>query len=112
MVANSVIEEKSNRIMETLITMAKPMELFFGKVLGASMGAKIANSDPKIVKYIGLALLPQGGISIGLSMVVARELPSISSNVITLILFSVLFFEIMGPILAKYAITQAGETNV
>ena len=34
MVANSVIEEKSNRIMETLITMAKPMELFFGKVLG------------------------------------------------------------------------------
>ena len=34
MVANSVIEEKTNRIMETLITMAKPMELFFGKVLG------------------------------------------------------------------------------
>lgn len=34
MVANSVIEEKSNRIMETLITMARPMELFFGKVLG------------------------------------------------------------------------------
>lgn len=85
---------------------------FFGKVLGASAGAKLAGSDPKIVKYIGLALLPQGGISIGLSMVVARELPSISTNVITLILFSVLVFEIMGPILAKYAITKAGETNV
>ena len=82
---------------------------FFGKVLGATFGAKIAKSDPNIVKYLGLALLPQGGISIGLSMIVARELPSISANVVSLILFSVLVFEIAGPILAKYAITKAGE---
>lgn len=82
---------------------------FFGKVIGATLGAKVANSDPNIVKYLGLALLPQGGISIGLSMIVARELPSISANVVSLILFSVLVFEIAGPILAKYAITKAGE---
>ncbi len=82
---------------------------FFGKVIGASLGAKIANSEPTIVKYLGLALLPQGGISIGLSMVVAQQLPQISDNVITLILFSVLVFEIAGPILAKFAITKAGE---
>ena len=63
------------------------------------------------MKYLGLALLPQGGISIGLSMIVARELPQISANVVSLILFSVLVFEIAGPILAKIAITKAGEVG-
>lgn len=81
----------------------------FGKVMGTSFGARITKSDPKIVKYLGWALLPQGGISIGLSMIVRNELPSEASGIVTLILFSVLFFEIVGPILAKVAITKAGE---
>lgn len=80
-----------------------------GKVLGTSLGAKVTKSDPKMVKYLGWALLPQGGISIGLSMIVRNELPTEASGIVTLILFSVLFFEIMGPILAKVAITKAGE---
>lgn len=81
----------------------------FGKVIGASLGAKVAGSPSVVVKWLGLALLPQGGISIGLSMIVARELPLFSDGIVTLILFSVLVFEIMGPILAKISITKAGE---
>lgn len=83
----------------------------FGKVLGTSLGAKVVNSDPKLVKYLGWALLPQGGISIGLSMIVREALPSEASGIVTLILFSVLFFEIMGPIFAKVAISKAGEVG-
>ncbi|HZJ87095.1 MAG TPA: cation:proton antiporter [Erysipelothrix sp.] len=83
----------------------------FGKVLGTSLGAKVTDSDPKLVKYLGWALLPQGGISIGLSMIVRNELPEVASGIVTLILFSVLFFEIMGPIFAKMAISKAGELN-
>ena len=82
-----------------------------GKIAGASLGAVVAKSDPVIVKWLGLSLLPQGGISIGLSMIVARELPSFSDGIVTLILFSVLVFEIAGPILAKISITKAGEVN-
>lgn len=81
----------------------------FGKVWGASLGAMVAKSDPVIVKHLGWALLPQGGISIGLSMVVRAQLPEFSDGIVTLILFSVLVFEIVGPILAKVAITNAGE---
>lgn len=82
-----------------------------GKVLGASLGAIAVNADDVIKKYLGLALLPQGGISIGLSMIVKKELPEYSSDIITVILFSVLVFEITGPILAKFAITKAGEID-
>ena len=82
-----------------------------GKISGATIGAKIVNAPPTVQKWLGLALLPQGGISIGLSMIVARELPDHAGEIITVILFSVLVFEIMGPILAKISITKAGEVN-
>lgn len=81
----------------------------FGKVGGTTLGAKVTKSDPKMVKYLGWALLPQGGISIGLSMIVRNQLPDHAGGVVTLILFAVLFFEIAGPILAKVAISKAGE---
>lgn len=82
-----------------------------GKIFGANLGAKIVGSKDTIAKYLGMSLLAQGGVSIGLSMIVARELPAYASEIITVILFSVLVFEILGPILAKIAITKAGEVN-
>ena len=82
-----------------------------GKYLGATAGAAIVRSEPKVVKFLGMSLLTQGGISIGLSMIVKKELPQLSDSIITVILFSVLVFEILGPILAKIALTKAGEDN-
>ena len=82
-----------------------------GKILGASIGAKAVKAPDKVVKYLGMSLLTQGGISIGLSIIVAKQLPQFSDSIITVILFSVLVFEIMGPILAKIGITKAGEVN-
>lgn len=61
MVANSVIEEKSNRIMETLITMAKPMELFFGKVLGV---CAVGLTQIAVILGAGLIMLKTSGISL------------------------------------------------
>ena len=82
-----------------------------GKVIGATLGAKYVNCDEKVTKYLGMSLLTQGGISIGLSMIVSKELPQFSESIITVILFSVLIYEIAGPILAKIAIQKAGEEN-
>ncbi len=82
-----------------------------GKIIGATLGAKSVKAEYKVIKNLGMSLLTQGGISIGLSMIVARELPEFSNSVITIILFSVLVYEILGPILAKIAIQRAGEEN-
>lgn len=82
-----------------------------GKYVGTTLAAKALGSEEKIVKYLGMSLLTQGGISIGLSMVVREELPQFSNSIITVILFSVLIYEIVGPILAKIAITRAGEVD-
>lgn len=82
-----------------------------GKISDASFGAKLVGAKDTVVKYLGLALLCQGGISIGLSMIVARELPGIANEINTVILFSVLVFEILGPIFAKVAVSRAGEVD-
>jgi len=80
-----------------------------GKIFGAWVGCKAMKSPKKVTQWMGLGLLPQGGISIGLSVIVRQELPQFAVAITTIIMFSVLIYETPGPIFAKIAITQAGE---
>lgn len=82
-----------------------------GKMLGAAVGAKMVKAPETVSKYLGLALLSQGGVSIGLSVLVRQMLPEYSVAITTIIMFSVLIYEVSGPILAKIAIEKAGEIN-
>ena len=82
-----------------------------GKMLGAWSGAKIMKANPMVTKYLGLGLLPQGGISIGLLVLVRQQLPEYAVAISTIIMFSVLIYEVTGPIFAKIAIQKAGEIN-
>ena len=82
-----------------------------GKMIGAAAGAKMVNAHPNVTKDLGLALLPQGGISIGLSVLVRQLLPEYAPAITTIIMFSVLIYEVTGPIFAKIAIAKAGEIN-
>ena len=80
-----------------------------GKMLGAWAGAKSVKADPMVTKNLGWALFPQGGISIGLLVIVRSQLPEYASAIGTIIMFSVLIYEVTGPIFAKFAIQRAGE---
>lgn len=82
-----------------------------GKMLGAAVGAKMVKAPETVSKYLGLALLSQGGVSIGLSVLVRQMLPEYSVAITTIIMFSVLIYEVSGPIFAKIAIEKAGEIN-
>lgn len=82
-----------------------------GKYLGAFMGASIVKAPDTVRKYLGFALLPQGGISIGLSVIVRQQLPQYATMITTIIMFSVLVYETSGPIFAKIAISKAKEIN-
>ncbi|NLJ73793.1 MAG: cation:proton antiporter [Firmicutes bacterium] len=80
-----------------------------GKMIGAWIGAKAVKAPPAVTNYLGLALLPQGGVSIGLSVLVRQMLPEYSVAITTIIMFSVLVYEVAGPIFAKIALEKAGE---
>ena len=76
----------------------------------------MAKSPAVIKKWTGWALLPQGGISIGILVIIkantGEAINEIAFNFIaTVIMISILFFETTGPIFSKLAITKAGEVN-
>ena len=82
-----------------------------GKILGSFIGAKSVNAEPQVQKWLGIALLPQGGISIGLSVIVMQQLPQYAVELTTIIMASVLVYETLGPVFAKISISKAGEIN-
>lgn len=82
-----------------------------GKYLGARMSAKWTKCDPMIVKYLGITLLPQAGVALGMA-IKASELGADGSIVRNITLFAVLIYEIVGPFLTKIALTKAGDIDV
>jgi Kef-type K+ transport system membrane component KefB len=82
-----------------------------GKYFGCLIGSLSINAEKSVAKYMGLALLPQGGVSIGLSVIVRQQLPEYATAITTIIMFSILIYETTGPIFSKYALKKAGEIN-
>ena len=87
-----------------------------GKIFGSMLGCKLTKSSPIVSKYLGLSLLPQSGVAIGLAAAawiafdgVDNEMGAIIKNVT---LAAVLCFELVGPILVKMAFKRAGEITV
>ena len=79
-----------------------------GKCFGANISAKMTKSDPNIVKYLGITLLPQAGVALGMA-IKAIELGPEGAIVRNITLFAVLVYEIFGPFLTKIALTKAGD---
>ena len=82
-----------------------------GKIIGSGLGAKLVKAPENVVKYLGMSLLPSGGIPIGLALIVANEIPSMGEAVTTIVLFSILIFDIIGPIFTRIGIVRSGEEN-
>lgn len=80
-----------------------------GKWCGTMLGALCVHADENIRKYLGLTLLPQAGVAIGMSQLVSIKFPALASQINTIVLAGVLVFELVGPIVTKLALTKAGE---
>ena len=85
-----------------------------GKYLGAFTGASISKCSPKVKKYLGLTLVPQAGVAIGLATSASNLFASsgnleLSSLVLAIILSSTLIYELVGPMVSKFALSKAGE---
>ena len=79
-----------------------------GKCSGAFLSAKATGCDSNIVKYLGITLLPQAGVALGMAMK-SKELGLGVVSDITL--FAVLIYEIIGPSLTKMSLLKAGEID-
>ena len=79
-----------------------------GKYSGALISAKFSGCPDNVVKYLGITLLPQAGVALGMAMK-AKAFGEVGELVATITLFAVLIYEIVGPTLTKIALTEAGD---
>ena len=80
-----------------------------GKYLGAFISAKAVHCEPLIQHYLGITLLPQAGVALGMSVTVAQTLGTGGQMVRNIVLFGVLIYELVGPTLTRIALTKSGD---
>ena len=81
-----------------------------GKYIGASWSSVLARSPEPVRKWLGITLLPQAGVALGMCATAYRVLGGPEGTLIrNIVLFSVLIYELVGPSLTKMALTKAGD---
>ncbi len=81
-----------------------------GKILGAQWSSSLAKSPETVRKWLGITLLPQAGVALGMCSTAYRVLGGAEGSLIrNIVLFSVLIYELVGPSLTKWALTRAGD---
>ena len=81
-----------------------------GKYFGAFTSAKAVKCEKPIVKYLGITLLPQAGVALGMA-IKAQQLGAEGAIVANITLFAVLVYELIGPLLTKISLQKAGEID-
>jgi Kef-type K+ transport system membrane component KefB len=84
-----------------------------GKITGCSIGGVLSRSEPKIKKYLGLAMLDQAGVAIGLAFLAAQALSEyeLGGTIIALMATTTVVHGLFAPPLIQYAVKKAGEAR-
>lgn len=104
-----------NGLIVVIIAIVYAIFRIIGKWLGAFSGASITKCEPQIKKYLGFALIPQAGVAIGLATTAYTlfnknpDTAYAGSLILAIILTSTLIYELIGPMVAKFALNKAGE---
>ena len=82
--------------------------------VGCSLGGVLSKSEPKIKKYLGLAMLDQAGVAIGLAFLAAQALSEyeLGGTIIALMATTTVVHGLFSPPLIQYAVKKAGEANI
>ena len=82
-----------------------------GKFWGARIGARRLNLDENVQRWLGFGLLAQAGLAVGITLAIGRRFPDLAPVITTVVFSSVVIYEMIGPISARFALVRSGETN-
>lgn len=93
------------------ITVVYVLARFSGIYLGTRAGCRITGTSPALRQWLGLALLPQAGVAIGMALLAAQRFPETASVVLTVIVASTVVLETVGPVFSRLAIRKAASMS-
>ncbi len=75
-----------------------------GKLSGAWFGARASHADEDVGRWMGVALLPQAGVAIGMALLAANQFPDYRQIILPIVIASTVFFELIGPVFTRMAL--------
>jgi Kef-type K+ transport system membrane component KefB len=81
----------------------------FGKYLGAWIGAMLSRAGVINKQWMGVALLPQAGVAIGMALVASNRFPEYRQIMLPIVIASTIVFEIVGPVFTRFAIKHSPD---
>jgi Kef-type K+ transport system membrane component KefB len=80
-----------------------------GRLLGAYLGGWLPPADRTVRRWMGMALLPQAGVALGMALVAADRLPGVGASLLPLVVASTVVFEVLGPVATRVALDRAAR---
>lgn len=80
-----------------------------GRLLGTRLGGWLTGTDVTVRRWIGLALLPQAGVAIGMALLASQRFPELKELILPVVLGSTVVFEIVGPMLTRWTLAKVGD---
>lgn len=94
-----------------LIGLAYLVLRIIARMLGGWIGSSVADIPILHRRWIGLALIPQAGVALGMALVAADHFPDLGEMLLAVTIGTTIVFEVVGPILTQLALRKVGEGN-
>ncbi len=82
-----------------------------GKLLGAWAGARASHADREVQRWMGVAMMPQAGVAIGMALLTANRFPEYRQTVLSLVVSTTIFFELVGPVFTRMALRHTNRRS-
>ena len=80
-----------------------------GRFLGGWLGGRLAGTDPQLARGVGLGLMPQAGVALGMALLAEQKFPEVGELVLQVAISSTVFFELVGPLMTRTALVRAQQ---
>jgi len=82
-----------------------------GRLLGAWTGGAISHAEPLMRRWMGMALMPQAGVALGMALVAMQRRPDLGEIILPIVIASTVLFELIGPVLTRGVLIHVGEAR-
>ncbi|MDD2390079.1 MAG: cation:proton antiporter [Desulfobacterales bacterium] len=83
-----------------------------GRLIGSWVGGRISGAPSVITRWMGMALMPQAGVALGMALIAIQRRPELTDLILPIVVASTVLFEVIGPVLTRTGIVRAGEARL
>ena len=82
-----------------------------GRLLGGWTGGAITHAKPLMRRWMGIVLMPQAGVALGMALVTIEHRPDLGEIILPVVIASTVLFELIGPVLTRIGLIHVGEVR-